>query len=458
MCAPRLGLLAFSLIVVCAASAQLTNPFGGDPGLTLRRLSTPERLRITRLKATHDDLGRLRATHRPLPTAAGFVDLRAVIHAHSSLSHDSKGTLEGMVKGAKEAGVSVIMTSEHPAKDRDVLALGLRGMHSGVLFIPGTEEQNLLTYPTILKHDPSIPQGERIRFVALQTLGLVFIAHPEEIKDWPGLGEFYTGMEIYNTHADLKDEPELQRMLTRDLDLESLIKLFEAFKFLPVESFACIQDAPTAILKRWDELTQYRRIVGIAANDSHENTRFVVKKKSDTHVEIYDFYDQLRATVDARRVPVFIPALKLLGEQNVGDKLMTATLDPYERSFHYVNTHILARDHTEPSVRAALSAGHCYVSFDWMGDPTGTFFNATDGRQAVMMGDEIRYAPGLALEFGTTLEATYRVIQDGKVMLYGTGRSAHIPVTRPGVYRVEFWEQLAGEDRPWLYTNPIYVR
>ena len=27
-----------------------------------------------------------------------------------------------------------------------------------------------------------------------------------------------------------------------------------------------------------------------------------------------------------------------------------------------------------------------------------------------------------------------------------------------GVYRVEGWLKLDGEDRPWIYSNPIYVR
>jgi len=31
-------------------------------------------------------------------------------------------------------------------------------------------------------------------------------------------------------------------------------------------------------------------------------------------------------------------------------------------------------------------------------------------------------------------------------------------VDKPGLYRVEVWLNLAGEDRPWILTNPIYVR
>ena len=31
-------------------------------------------------------------------------------------------------------------------------------------------------------------------------------------------------------------------------------------------------------------------------------------------------------------------------------------------------------------------------------------------------------------------------------------------VTAPGVYRIEGWLEVGGEERPWLYSNPIYVR
>jgi hypothetical protein len=141
---------------------------------------------------------------------------------------------------------------------------------------------------------------------------------------------------------------------------------------------------------------------------------------------------------------------------------MSATVDPYERSFHYVSTHLVAAVQTEPAVREALTAGHCYVAFDWIGDPTGTFFQAVDsdrpGLRLASMGDEVALSPHLALEFGTTLEASYRILENGKVTHYGLGRRGHFPVSRPGVYRLELWVNVAGEDRPWVYTNPIYVR
>jgi hypothetical protein len=31
-------------------------------------------------------------------------------------------------------------------------------------------------------------------------------------------------------------------------------------------------------------------------------------------------------------------------------------------------------------------------------------------------------------------------------------------VKEPGAYRLEAWLTLDGEQRPWIYSNPIYVK
>jgi hypothetical protein len=49
-------------------------------------------------------------------------------------------------------------------------------------------------------------------------------------------------------------------------------------------------------------------------------------------------------------------------------------------------------------------------------------------------------------------------MRDGKVVLERDGYEIDYPVEGPGVYRVEVWLKVADEDRPWILTNPIYVR
>ena len=68
------------------------------------------------------------------------------------------------------------------------------------------------------------------------------------------------------------------------------------------------------------------------------------------------------------------------------------------------------------------------------------------------------FGDGLRLRAEAPLHGNFKLIRDGKVVLSQTGSAFDYSVDKPGVYRVEVWLNLAGEDRPWILTNPIYVR
>jgi hypothetical protein len=74
------------------------------------------------------------------------------------------------------------------------------------------------------------------------------------------------------------------------------------------------------------------------------------------------------------------------------------------------------------------------------------------------MGDERPWSPGLRLLVRSPLPATLRLLRDGRVETVTEGNTLEHPVSRPGVYRVELWLTLDGERRPWVYSNPIYLR
>jgi hypothetical protein len=56
------------------------------------------------------------------------------------------------------------------------------------------------------------------------------------------------------------------------------------------------------------------------------------------------------------------------------------------------------------------------------------------------------------------LKARFKLVCDGQIVLEQSSPGFDFLVDKPGVYRVEVWLNLAGEDRPWILTNPIYVR
>src|SRR5262245_22914511 len=75
-----------------------------------------ERLDLERLRAAHERVEALKHERRPVTLDSGYDDVRAVLHVHSGFSHDSRGSISEIVAGAKQAGVRVILFTEHPNK------------------------------------------------------------------------------------------------------------------------------------------------------------------------------------------------------------------------------------------------------------------------------------------------------------------------------------------------------
>jgi len=144
-----------------------------------------------------------------------------------------------------------------------------------------------------------------------------------------------------------------------------------------------------------------------------------------------------------------------------GDILARADFDPYYRSFRDSATHILASELTEEAIRSALQQGHAFVSHDWMCDATGftiQVLNPKSDENQKLMGDETKYQEGQKLAARFPVSCHARLLQNGKVVAESDGDAFEYVVKSPGVFRLEAWLKLDGEDRPWIYANPIYLR
>jgi hypothetical protein len=146
-----------------------------------------------------------------------------------------------------------------------------------------------------------------------------------------------------------------------------------------------------------------------------------------------------------------------------GDVLARLDFDPYFRSFRNSTTHILATEQSESAIRLALREGRAYVAHDWMCDPTGFTWTLVSGderdrKQVATMGDEIEFAPGGKLVAEFPVPCRIRLFQSGSVIVDQDGDRLEFCPEVPGVYRVEGWLTLDGEERPWVYSNPIYLR
>ena len=433
--------LAARMLLFCLLPLLVASPVWAD---------AVDRLKPEKLQAVREAVAAFESQWQAVEIDDGYDDFRALLHVHSHFSHDSRGTLEEILAAAKATGVRAILFTEHPSDEYDYYKDGHRGMHDGVLLIPGAETMGFLAYPTrsIQQIKPAGPQ----EFVDLvrRDGGLAFLSHLEERMDWEIAG--LTGTEIYNTHADAKEERRLMARLRNPLALLSLLPIVEKY---PQEFFGALLDYPADYLRRWDELCLKYPHTGVAANDSHHNQGIRAVLEEQGRVRVEDLLGKKIIELDGNRTGFLKPRLE---GKKPGDVVLEIDLDPYERSFRHVSTHLLMNELSREAVWEALEAGRAYVGFDWIADPTGFVFFARQQHRQWPMGSRPVVGESLTLIAAAPLPGTFRVVRNGEVIHTQTGRSLELPIDQPGNYRVEVLLPVADETRPWILSNPIYVK
>ncbi len=439
------------------AAALLATAAAADP--PPRKHSNLERLALDHLAAVHADVEKLRRLRADVPPRPGLHDYRCILHAHAEDSDHTGGTLPELLADAKKAGVHAVLLTDHYRPPRDFIDGRWRGLKDGVLFVPGAEVRGFLAYPTksILKR-MDLAGPDFVRTVTADG-GLIFLSHLEERRDHPVDG--LTGLEVENRHWDaVRDKVSLAALVLMLTDPKQLADLETALRLYPDEVFAFQCGYPDLYLRKWDEGTRRARLTGVAANDCHHNQVFVVKVADADAVLVgttVDADSKMRKVTAALRPGV----RELTRGRKPGEVVARLDFDPYYRSFRNASTHVLSAELSEPAIRSALRAGHAYVAHDWMGDATGFRFEAADaaGKPAAGMGDEVKLAPGLRLTARLPLPAYVRLLCHGREVARSEGRAEFgYAVGEPGAYRLEAWLELDGEWRPWIISNPVYVR
>src|SRR6266576_3583498 len=128
--------MANPVALLCLEAAVTACLFGGTI-----RADALAKLQADKLEAVHKAVLALRADWRKLDQPGPYQECRANFHVHSALSHDSRGTIEEIVRAARAAGTRVLLFTEHPADHYDYYRDGHRGTKDGVLLIPGAETQ-----------------------------------------------------------------------------------------------------------------------------------------------------------------------------------------------------------------------------------------------------------------------------------------------------------------------------
>ena len=365
-------------------------------GLILARRSNDDLL--SHVDLLHDE------RNRPVPALSGLKDYTGVIHVHSRVSRDCRGTPDEIISAAKEAGFHFLFMTDHNGKK--IFTEGMQGTYDGILVIRGAEMinhgQGLLAINIkefIDGHRMTIQQA--VNEIKAQG-GLAFIAHPWRFKEWDVEG--IDGMEIYDladsTYAHLWKTPlMLADEHSSDKDLPE-----EAFLRGPLSR-------PDYYLSKWDKLTQTKKFVGIAGNDAHQNTVIFGK-----------------------------------------------LLDPYSVDFKFLQTHILAPRLEATALLQALQAGHTYCSFGMLADASGFIFTASNSSGSLgIMGDNVPYASRPVLAAEAPRDGIMRLYRNGQLIRTEKDSRLDHAVMEKGVYRVEVALEVEEDQYPWIFSNPIYV-
>jgi len=383
----------------------------------------PFAYRRYRLRRLRNTIQQLDAQRVGPPGESEFVDYQGVIHVHSSLGGHSTGNFAELIAAAKANQLDFVIMTEHPQQNFDTAAMTLNGAHAGVLFINGNEvatsngDRLLLIPGSSEAVSAGTKTTQEIIDKQRSSGGLSLAGYPAESQSWQTTS--VDGVEVYN-------------LFTNTRGINPAVMFFDglwSYGSYPELMFANFFARPTENLKRWDDAMtrSNRKLVATSGNDAHSNVGLSLNDAS--------------------------------GKQWLGVKL-----DPYERSFRTVRTHVLIKKDqalSRESLLEAIALGHCYVSFDIFGNAKGFSFTLNGAGPQKILGDEIELTQGLSLKAAAPLNARFMLLKDGRVLDQRAGITAEFPVSDAGTYRVEaYLDSLPApvKGQPWIISNPIYVR
>jgi hypothetical protein len=180
-------------------------------------------------------------------------------------------------------------------------------------------------------------------------------------------------------------------------------------------------------------------------------------------------YDETLAVFDAesRRRHVSLIGSSDAHERPVGRRPFRVLVFPYEVSFRAVNMHLVLRERLtgrddaedRSAILGALAAGNGFVGYGALRDARGFRFSAVWNDAVATMGDQIEFRDGLTLQVRVPARAMIHIVHNGTRTCETIGDTVSCEVKEKGVYRAQaFSLHRFHAPRPWIFSNPIYVR
>ena len=340
------------------------------------------------------------------------------LHIHTTRS-DGGGNAQEVADVARAVGLDFIILNDHSFLTQ--LHLEDQGYHKGVLVLVGSEigtsSHHYLAFNiTHQVNDESHSPQEVIDAVKRQG-GIGFIAHPFEKgmhflensvtypwRDWSV--KDYTGICIWNFSSRWKEN----------------VRSFWHGLFHLIFKRYTLKGPSKETLAMWDKLCSEGQIVAIGGSDAHASFIKIgfIKFKPLS-------YKYLLNTINTH----VLTSLPLSGDVTIDKKII---YDSFRK-------------------------GNCFIAHDGLWSAKGFNFSFhREDRESLEMGQEGKFSPG-TLVIKLPGRGLIRIMKDGSLFKTGYGNGLSATIHERGIYRVEVFRKtpLFGL-RPWIFSNPIYLR
>lgn len=322
---------------------------------------------------------------------------------------DGEGTPETIIRAGQETGLDYLIITDHNtlrAREK-----GYEGWHGNVLAAVVEEvsysREHCLALGVPVRINGRQPTAQIVKDIETQG-GICIVVHPHgayrrffrtRSYPWRTWEAPFTGIELWSYMWDWIKDVGYRNFLWR-------------YTFPDGN----IHGPHPETLRTWDALTQQRRVVAIGGLDVH-------------------------------------------ARQRLGGLLVVF---PYAHAFKTLLTHIVTPAPFCGETRAdlgllyqAIRSGHCYMSYEPLHPGEGVLVQASNNAgETAIMGDALRFTPPVDLKVSLPVDVEGSLVRNGAVFERFTGRTYGMTLSEPGIYRLE----ARIDDRPWLYTNPVYIR
>ncbi len=326
---------------------------------------------------------------------------RGVFHVHTEFSHDSKASLETVIRTAETAGLDFVVVTDHNNMNGKAAYEAMPHPENPLLIFGdeiSTRDGHLIALgvPEAPSNDDT-HADELVKWIHAHG-GYAMLPHLIGSKNaWKNLEmKSFDGVDIYNyAHTSF-------------FDASNKLNLALQIVFLPPGPFLrSVEHRSQPMLDYWDKRLEMGKYTAFGSADAH--MRFLWNGLTPENYLLY---------------------------------------------FQAVTTYVWADQFNEKTIVESLGKGKSFIAFEAFGDASGFSFSASQDSQNYGPGEDVSVASPVRFLVKLSSPGDIRLIHSGKIIQQVSGTTLEYTAQEPGAYRVEV--DKAG--KLWIVCNPIYLK